>query len=87
MVDVITHSRAQGREAPGFHNLGFLASNRAYEGGLKSVRDLEGKIVGCTAIGDIGYLGLRTMIDAQGGDSSKVKWVEIPTSAAGRRRQ
>jgi NitT/TauT family transport system substrate-binding protein len=48
---------------------------------IKTVRDLEGKTVGCTAIGDIGYLGLRTMIDAQGGDSSKVKWVEIPTSS------
>jgi NitT/TauT family transport system substrate-binding protein len=48
---------------------------------IKTVLDLQGKIVGCTAIGDIGYLGLRAMIDAQGGDSSKVKWVEIPTSA------
>jgi NitT/TauT family transport system substrate-binding protein len=48
---------------------------------IKSVLDLQGKIVGCTAIGDIGYLGLREMIDAQGGDSSKVKWVEIPTSS------
>jgi NitT/TauT family transport system substrate-binding protein len=48
---------------------------------IKSVLDLQGKVVGCTAIGDIGYLGLRAMIDAQGGDSSTVKWVEIPTSA------
>ena len=48
---------------------------------IKTVLDLQGKIVGCTAIGDIGYLGLRAMIDAQGGDSSKVKWVEIPTAS------
>jgi NitT/TauT family transport system substrate-binding protein len=48
---------------------------------IKSVLDLQGRVVGCTAIGDIGYLGLREMIDAQGGDSSKVKWVEIPTSS------
>jgi NitT/TauT family transport system substrate-binding protein len=48
---------------------------------IKSVLELQGKVVGCTAIGDIGYLGLRAMIDAQGGDSSTVKWVEIPTSA------
>jgi NitT/TauT family transport system substrate-binding protein len=48
---------------------------------IKTVLDLQGKIVGCTAIGDIGYLGLREMIDAAGGDSSKVKWVEIPTSS------
>jgi NitT/TauT family transport system substrate-binding protein len=49
---------------------------------LKSPLDLQGKTVSCTAIGDIGYLGLRAMIDAQGGDSSTVKWVEIPISAA-----
>jgi NitT/TauT family transport system substrate-binding protein len=48
---------------------------------LKAPSDLQGKTVACTAIGDIGYLGLRAMIDARGGDSSTVKWVEIPTSA------
>jgi NitT/TauT family transport system substrate-binding protein len=48
---------------------------------LKGALELQGKTVSCTAIGDIGYLGLRAMIDAQGGDSSTVKWVEIPTSA------
>ncbi len=48
---------------------------------LKSALELQGKTVSCTAIGDIGYLGLRAMIDGQGGDSSTVKWVEIPISA------
>jgi NitT/TauT family transport system substrate-binding protein len=48
---------------------------------LKSVLELQGKTVSCTAIGDIGYLGTRALIDAQGGDSSTVKWVEIPISA------
>lgn len=48
---------------------------------VKSPLDLQNKVVSCTAIGDIGYLGLRAMIDARGGDSSTVKWVEIPTSA------
>lgn len=48
---------------------------------VHSPLDLQGKIVACTAIGDIGYLGLRGLIDAQGGDSSTVRWVEIPTSA------
>ncbi len=45
---------------------------------LKSVLDLQGKTVACTAIGDVGYLGLRALIDAAGGDSSTVKWIEIP---------
>lgn len=48
---------------------------------VKSVLELQGKTVSCTAIGDIGYLGLRSMIDGQGGDSSTVKWVELPISA------
>jgi NitT/TauT family transport system substrate-binding protein len=48
---------------------------------IKSVLDLQGKVVACTAIGDIGYLGTRAMIDAMGGDSSTVKWVEIPTAS------
>jgi NitT/TauT family transport system substrate-binding protein len=49
---------------------------------LKTVLDLQGKTVSCTAIGDVGYLGLRSLIDAAGGDSSTVKWVEIPIPAA-----
>jgi NitT/TauT family transport system substrate-binding protein len=48
---------------------------------LKSVLELQGKVVACTAIGDIGYLGLRALIDEAGGDSSTVKWIELPTSA------
>lgn len=49
---------------------------------LRKPLDLQGKTISCTAIGDIGYLGLRAMIDSQGGDSSTIKWVEIPISAA-----
>jgi NitT/TauT family transport system substrate-binding protein len=48
---------------------------------IKSVLDLQGKVVGCTAIGDIGYLGTRAMIDSMGGDSATVKWVEIPIAS------
>ncbi len=48
---------------------------------LRTALDLQGKVVACTAIGDIGYLGLRALIDAQGGDSSAVRWIEMPTSA------
>jgi NitT/TauT family transport system substrate-binding protein len=48
---------------------------------IRSPLDLQGKVVACTAIGDIGYLGLRALIDDRGGDSSTIRWVEIPTSA------
>lgn len=48
---------------------------------LKTVLDLQGKTVTCSAIGDIAYLGLRALIDRAGGDSSTVKWIEMPFPA------
>jgi NitT/TauT family transport system substrate-binding protein len=48
---------------------------------LHSALDLQGKTVACTALGDITYLGIRAIIDNHGGDSSTVKWVELPTAA------
>jgi NitT/TauT family transport system substrate-binding protein len=48
---------------------------------FKSVLDLQGKTVSSTELGSIGALGLRALIDAQGGDSSTVKFVELPTGA------
>lgn len=50
---------------------------------FKSPLDLQGKVVACTAIGDIGYLGLRAMIDQMGGDSSTLKFIELPTTTLG----
>jgi NitT/TauT family transport system substrate-binding protein len=38
-------------EEPGFYNLVFLASNKAYEGGVKSVKDLVGHDVAVTQLG------------------------------------
>jgi len=48
---------------------------------FKSVQDLQGKTVSSTELGSIGALGLRTMIDEQGGDSSTVHFVELPSGA------
>jgi NitT/TauT family transport system substrate-binding protein len=48
---------------------------------LHRVRDLEGKVIGCSALGGIAYLGLRALVDAQGGDSSTLRFVEMPGSA------
>lgn len=42
---------AQSREEPGFDFVGFIASNRAYDDGLKSVTDLPGHSVGMTQVG------------------------------------
>ncbi len=42
---------SSGGDAPGFHNLAFVASNKAYEAGLKSARDIEGHSVAITQVG------------------------------------
>jgi NitT/TauT family transport system substrate-binding protein len=38
-------------EEPGFYNLVILASNKAYDGGLKTVKDLPGNDIGVTQLG------------------------------------
>jgi NitT/TauT family transport system substrate-binding protein len=48
---------------------------------LRAPLDLQGKVVSCSAIGDIAYLGLRALIDKAGGDSSTVKFIELPPTA------
>ena len=45
---------------------------------IKTALDLQGKTVAVSAVGDISYLGIRAMIDAAGGDSTTVKWIEVP---------
>jgi NitT/TauT family transport system substrate-binding protein len=47
----------------------------------KSVLDLQGKTVSSTEIGSIGAIGLRALIDAQVGDSSTVRFIELPSGA------
>lgn len=42
---------ASAGEQPGFYNLTFLASNKAYEAGLTSVKDLPGHAVAITQLG------------------------------------
>jgi NitT/TauT family transport system substrate-binding protein len=34
---------AQGHESPGFHTIGYFVTKRAYESGIKSLRDLAGR--------------------------------------------
>jgi NitT/TauT family transport system substrate-binding protein len=48
---------------------------------IKSAKDLEGKIVGTTALRDSNSLHIVAWIDANGGDSTKVQLVEVPFPA------
>lgn len=52
------------RETPGFHELGFFASRQAYDGGLRSLKDLAGHSIAVTTVGstthyDIGLIAAK----------------------------
>lgn len=42
---------SSGGDAPGFYNLAYVASNKAYDAGLKSAADLKGHSVAITQVG------------------------------------
>jgi NitT/TauT family transport system substrate-binding protein len=42
---------SSGGDAPGFYNLAYVASNKAYDAGLKSAADLKGHTVAVTQVG------------------------------------
>ena len=45
---------------------------------IKTGKDLEGKVIGINTLGNISQAVSSVWIDKNGGDSSKVKWVELP---------
>jgi NitT/TauT family transport system substrate-binding protein len=45
---------------------------------LKSMLDLQGKIVGTAPLKSLGDFSTNAWVDTHGGDSTKIKWVEIP---------
>jgi NitT/TauT family transport system substrate-binding protein len=51
------------------------------DGPVHSGADLNGKIVAVSAINDLFSLAARAWIDAHGGDSSTVKFIELPQSS------
>jgi NitT/TauT family transport system substrate-binding protein len=48
------------------------------DSGISSAADLSGKTVAVNALNSLAEVGAKAAIDARGGDSSKVKWVELP---------
>ncbi|MBB5139830.1 NitT/TauT family transport system substrate-binding protein [Thermocatellispora tengchongensis] len=48
------------------------------DGPVKSVRDLDGKTVAVNALNSLSHISVKRAIDKNGGDSSKVKFVELP---------
>ena len=48
---------------------------------IRSGADLNGKIIAVSALNDLYTIGARCWVDAHGGDSSTVKFVELPIAA------
>lgn len=55
----------------------FVARDAPY----KAAKDLDGKVVGVVSLHDLQTLSARAFIDAAGGDSASVKFLEMPQSA------
>lgn len=53
----------------------------ARDSSIKSAKDLDGKVFATNGLKNIGEFGPRAWIDATGGDSSTVKFVEMPFPA------
>jgi NitT/TauT family transport system substrate-binding protein len=67
---------ASTREAPGFHNNGFVVSNTAYESGLRSLRDLPGHRVGINTFGATQHYAIALVAEKYG---YKIDSVIMPT--------
>ncbi|MCX6499400.1 MAG: ABC transporter substrate-binding protein [Arthrobacter sp.] len=49
---------------------------------IKTAADLQGKTLGVPAINNQIWMNIRVVVDAAGGDSSKVKFIEVPGAQA-----
>jgi NitT/TauT family transport system substrate-binding protein len=65
------------REKPGYPLIGYFASNNAYAGGLKTLRDLAGKRVAVTQTGSSFHYSLGLLADKYGFKLSDVKVVPL----------
>jgi len=63
---------SSGGDAPGYHTLAFVASNRAYEAGLRSPHDLPGHSVAVTQVGTSLHYAIGQLAEKDGFPMSAV---------------
>lgn len=68
---------AQSREEPGYHLIAYLASNQAYNAGLKRLADLPGHSVAITQIGSTFHYSIGLLAEKLGFPLSRVKLVPL----------
>jgi NitT/TauT family transport system substrate-binding protein len=67
----------QGREVPGFHGSAFVASNRAWDGGFRSLKDMANRTVGIVQIGGPIHYEVVLAADKYGVDMKTVRLVAL----------
>jgi NitT/TauT family transport system substrate-binding protein len=72
---------AQGHESPGFHTIGYFVSRRAYESGLKTLRDLGGRTIGLGQFGTPGHYVLGATAEKYGIDLASIHLVALQSNA------
>lgn len=86
-TNVISLAAAYSRGLPvtiiaagGMHVTGSLATQLMVrkDSTIHTASDLNGKVIGCTGLADVGQLGPEMWIDKNGGKSSTVKFIEVP---------
>jgi NitT/TauT family transport system substrate-binding protein len=85
----VTHGVAiQYLCAGGMYNPDEVALCVASDSPIRTYKDLEGRTIATSSLTDINVLAVRASVDANGGDSSKLRFVEIPfaTMAAAAKR-
>src|SRR3569833_1159155 len=65
------------REKAGYPLIGYFASNKAYEAGLKAPKDLDGKRIAVTQVGSSFHYSLGLLADKYGFKLSDVKIVPL----------
>jgi len=69
----ITVIGAQSREEPGYHLIAYVASDKAYDAGFKSLKDFPGKKIAITQVGSSFHYSLGLLADKLGFKLSSVE--------------
>lgn len=77
----ITIIGGDSTEHPGFHSIGFIASNQAYAAGLKSTADLGGRSLGLTQLGSPLEYSLARVLVKHGIDLKSMRLVGLQSNA------
>ncbi len=72
---IVANATVWDRKAP--YDLNLVAADSP----LRTGADCNGKIAASPGLNDIAQLGVLLWMDANGGDSKSLKWVELPNSA------